>query len=136
MEDEEYELVALSPVRRLEKRVDAVEKKSLSQETMKEVLEIIRSNQEIVEDIVKVNSEMISRVSDLARGVDVLMAKVNDFMSRIEIAAGEEQEKKTEETAKAPEIGKEAGERISKLEKRLNALIMSNLTKQKMIRRV
>lgn len=135
MEEDEYELVPLSPVRRLEKRMDTMEKSSASQQMLKEVLDIIKSNQEIVEDIVKVNSEMISRVSELAGDVNMLMEKVNDFITRIEVVAGEEEKKEepAEGAAKLADVEKKLDEKLTKLEKRVNALVISSLSKQRLL---
>ncbi|MBI2232469.1 MAG: hypothetical protein HYU56_00990 [Candidatus Aenigmarchaeota archaeon] len=134
MDEEEYELVPLSPIRRLERKMEVVEKRTISHETIREVLEIIKSNQELVEDIVKVNSEMISRVSDLAENVNMLIVKVNDFVSRIEIAASEESGKQTETPENTSDADKKMDERLMKLEKRVNAVILSSLAKQKIAR--
>lgn len=134
MDEEEYELVPLSPIRRLERKMEVVEKRTISHETIREVLEIIKSNQELVEDIVKVNSEMISRVSDLAENVNMLIVKVNDFVSRIEIAASEEGGKQTETPENTSDADKKTDERLAKLEKRVNAVILSSLAKQKITR--
>ena len=134
MDEEEYELVPLSPIRRLERKMEVVEKRTISHETIREVLEIIKSNQELVEDIVKVNSEMISRVSDLAENVNMLIVKVNDFVSRIEIAASEEGGKQTETPENTSDADKKMDERLMKLEKRVNAVILSSLAKQKIAR--
>ncbi|MBS3053024.1 MAG: hypothetical protein J4469_00830 [Candidatus Aenigmarchaeota archaeon] len=134
MDEEEYELVPLSPIRRLERKMEVVEKRTISHETIREVLEIIKSNQELVEDIVKVNSEMISRVSDLAENVNMLIVKVNDFVSRIEIAASEESGKQTEIPENTSDADKKMDERLMKLEKRVNAVILSSLAKQKIAR--
>lgn len=133
IEEEEYELVPLSPIRRLERRMELIEKKTISQETIKDVLDIIKSNQELVEDIVKVNSEMIRRVSDMTDNVNMLIAKVNDFVSRIEIAAAEETSKQPE-SAESGDAEKRLDERLAKLEKRVNAVILSSLGKQKIAR--
>jgi len=137
-DEEEYELIPLSPIRRLERKVEIMEKRGTSQDILKEVMDIVRSNQEIVEDIVKVNSEMISRVSELANSVNMLMAKVNDFISRVEVAAGEEKEETTETTGAADkwaEIERRFSERLDKMEKRVNALLLSSMARQKLVAR-
>ena len=136
MEDE-YELIPLNPIRRLEKKIETIEKHTASQETIKEVIDIIKSNQEIVEDIVKVNSEMISRVSDLSNDVKELMKRVNDFVSRVEITAAEQEEKKekAEDAVKTSNLEKLMNERLDKIERRVNAIILSSMNRQKLMKR-
>ena len=78
MEDE-YELIPLNPIRRLEKKIETIEKHTASQETIKEVIDIIKSNQEIVElpvdrlrpaeqaAVVQIQAHHLDDLFDLAR---------------------------------------------------------------------
>ena len=122
--EEEYELVPLNPVRRLEKRVARIEKTGTSSDTTKELLDIVRVNQTVIEEVVKIDSEMIKRVSELSDAVGKMLEKMNEFFGRIEVA-GEQ----THETG-SPEIAKKVDERLVKLEKRVNALLLSAMSKQ------
>ncbi len=127
--EEEYEMVPLGPVRRLERRIEKVEKAGTSVDFMKEMLEIVRSNQGVIEEIVKIDGEMIKRASELSDTVNSLANRMNEFMSRIEVAgAGESVEK----VANTEELEKRMDERLAKLEKRVNTLILSTLSKSKM----
>jgi uncharacterized coiled-coil protein SlyX len=116
--EEEYELVPLSPIRRMERRMEKLEKAGTSTDMIKELIEVVKTNQQIVDDVVKINSEMIKRVSELSESVSKAASKMDDFMSRIETTGGNEapvqQEQNTELQAK-----------IEKLEKKLNSMITS-----------
>jgi len=123
---EEYEIIPINPIRRLEKRVESIEKSGSSAETVKELVDIVRANQRVVDDIVKVNSDMMNKVSVLTASVNNMSDKINDFMSRIEIT-GESEPAATGETYKDLEekLEDKLDARLSKLEKRVNALILS-----------
>jgi len=122
MEDE-YELVPLSPIRRLEKRVERVERSAGSGELIKDLIDVVRTNQQIVDEIVKINSEMINRVTELSTGVTELTARINDFMERLEVV---------ESSAPA---APQKDERIEKMEKKLNALLLQTMAKRRMAQR-
>jgi division protein CdvB (Snf7/Vps24/ESCRT-III family) len=129
MEEEEFELVPLNPIRRMEKRVDRLEKSGLSTEMIKELVDVVKTNQEVVDSIVKVNSEMINKVSELSANVSQLVAKMNDFMSRIEVVSeGKEGTPEEVKTVASDEYNK----RLDKLEKRINALLLSSMAKTRM----
>lgn len=119
IEEEEYELVPVGPLRRIEKRVEKIERGGSSNEMVKELIDVVRTNQKIVDEIVKINNEMINKVSDLSGKVAELTEKMNDFLARVEI--GEPAETPVSQEQKSPEMGL----RIEKLEKRINSLLLS-----------
>lgn len=119
MEEEEYEIVPLSPIRRLEKRVDRVERSAGNSEMVKDLIDVVRTNQQIVDEIVKINSEMINRVTELSSAVTELTSRINDFMDRLEVVEASENEP-------------EKDERIEKLEKKLNTLLLQTMAKRRM----
>jgi uncharacterized coiled-coil protein SlyX len=123
--EEEYELVPLSPLRRIERRIERLEKTSVSQELNRELLEIVRANQQVVDDLVRTNSEMISRVAELSTAVNNLIAKIGDFISRIEI------EEAPIESSSVREVEQKLNERLDKLEKRINALILTTAARKR-----
>jgi len=116
MNDEEYELVPLSPIRRMEKRLERLEKSGTSNEIMKELIDIVKTNQQIVDDVVRINSEMIKRVGELSETVGKAIGKLDEFTSRIEMAEGEKQE---------PEQNTEMQAKLDRMEKRINTLLAS-----------
>ena len=126
MHEEEYELIPLSPIRKLEKRLDRVEKGGAGGDMMKELVDVVKTNQAIVEDIVKVNSEMMTKVSELSTTVAQLTEKLNDFMGKIEVV-GEEPEHRHDDAM---------DRKLEKIEKRLNAIALSNIARMKMPQKI
>ncbi len=119
MGEEEFELVPLSPIRRLEKRLDRMEGSGMSADLLKELMEVVKTNQQVVDDVVRINSQMIGRVSDLSIAVSELTGRMNDFINRLEVGGEEpaKEEKKEEDT--------KMNERLTKLEKRINMLLVA-----------
>lgn len=120
--EEDYELVPLNPIRRLEKRVERVERSAGSGELIKDLIDVVRTNQQIVDEIVKINSEMINRVTELSTAVTELTARINDFMERLEVESS------------AP-AAPQKDERVEKMEKKLNALLLQTMAKRRMAAR-
>ncbi|MBI4174188.1 MAG: hypothetical protein HY517_00960, partial [Candidatus Aenigmarchaeota archaeon] len=112
-----------------EKRVEKIEKGGTSNEMVKELVDVVRTNQKIIDEVVKINSEMINKVSDLSAKVTELTEKMNDFLQRVEIGEHQETAPVAAEERRAPENE----ERIQKLEKRINSLLLSTM-KAKQIR--
>ncbi len=119
MEEDEYELVPMSPIRRLERRMERVEKTGSGVDTTRELIEIVRANQSVIDEIVKINSDMMKKITDLINNVNELTAKINDFMGRIEFSNEE------------PKEDAHTNERLEKLEKRLNALLLSSVARSR-----
>jgi len=114
---EEYELIPMDPIRRVERRIERLEKSGSGNETIRELTDIVRANQHVIDDVVKINSDIVKRVSDLLTSVDTLTGKLNEFMNRIEVSSTGTEGK--------DEVVEKVDERLSKLEKRLNALLLS-----------
>jgi len=73
-------------------------------------------SEQSIEEVIKLNSEMIQRVSNLARSVSELTDRVNEMIVRIQTATPEE---------------RELSQRVDKLEKRLNAFIITVMTRRR-----
>ncbi len=114
MHEEEYELVPLNPIRRVEKRLERLEKAGTGNEIMKELIDIVKTNQQIVDDVVRINSEMIKRVGELSETVGKSISKLDEFTSRIEMVEGENQQ---------PEQNTEMQAKLDRLEKRINTML-------------
>ena len=126
MADDEYELIPLSPIRRMEKRLERLERTGTANETIKELTEIVRANQSVIDSVVKFNAEILSKVSDMVTSVNAMTSKMGDFISRIEVASGGAQQEGGE-AAQSNELEQRVDERLSKLEKRVNAMILSTM---------
>ena len=104
---EEYELIPLSPLRRLEKRIEQLETASPGanvQEIFKEVIDIVRMNQEIVDELAKANDALRIEISKLPSKMDDLINNLNELISFIKASATEEISSNTESFG--PIIGK------------------------------
>lgn len=121
--EEDYELVPVGPIRRIERRMEQLEQ-SGGAEATKTLMEVIRSNQTIVDEMIKVNSDLVDRVSKLMESVSSLSEDLKDFMNRLEIANSEEGE---ETTKKGGENVEKIKEKMEKMEKRLNSLILTTM---------
>jgi hypothetical protein len=93
MVDEEYEVIPTSPIRRLEKRLEKMEDVSSSsqvQKLMEQVIELVKSNQRIIDDVVKANAELREELTRIPGKMDKLIATVGDFVDILKAASEEE----------------------------------------------
>ncbi len=126
MNEEEYELIPVSPLRKMEKRLDRLEKSGSGTEMVKELIDVVRTNQRIVDEVVKINSEMINRVSELSSNVTQLTGKMSNFLERVEITEmNQEKAKSEDEEEEETTTPSDVEDRIQKLEKRINAMLLS-----------
>src|SRR3989344_5356972 len=120
--DDEYELVPLSPIRRLEKRMEKVERSGTSQDTIHDLVEVVRANQHVIDDVVKMNSEMFNKVTDLVTKVNTMTEKMTEFLERLEVSGENEQ------PTTANDESRKFEEKISRMEKKINSLILSGVS--------
>ncbi|MBI2971230.1 MAG: hypothetical protein HYY37_02300 [Candidatus Aenigmarchaeota archaeon] len=125
--EEEYEIIPVSPIRRIERRLERLERIGTGSESNKELIEIVKANQHVIDDMVRINSEMMSRMSSLLESVHTMTGKVNEFMSRIEVAG----EKPSENSEESKDLERKMDERLVKLEKRVNAMLLTAIAKRK-----
>ena len=125
--EEEFELVPINPLRKIENRIDKLESSGLNSGLIKELIEISKTNQNVIEDLTKLNTEMITKVSDLSVSVNNVIDKIENFIERIELTP------EREEPSRDVEEGKKLDERLEKLEKRINALALYVMPKKKEI---
>jgi Mg2+ and Co2+ transporter CorA len=94
MSTEEYEVIPTSPIRRLEKRLEKMEDTSSTsqvQKLMEQVIELIKSNQRIIDDVVKANTELRDEMAKIPGKVDKLLDGMNEFMDLLRLASEEEE---------------------------------------------
>lgn len=92
-DEHEYELIPVSPLRRLERRMDDVEKQSggpNSKEFYRELVEIIRMNQQLVDELAKANDALRIELSRLPSRLEDMIAKLEELISFIKASAGED----------------------------------------------
>lgn len=113
-EKEEFELVPMSPIRRLEKRIEQLEStKGVDiKEFFRELVEIVRMNQQLVDQLAKADDALRIEISKLPGRIDDLIGNLNELLAFVKASA-------TEETGVAPESFKP-------LIKKMDALIEGN----------
>jgi predicted transcriptional regulator len=92
-DEDEYEIIPTSPVRRIEKRIDKLEQGSYPNEVRKlieQVVELIKSNQKIIDDSIRANNELRAELSKIPDSITNLVNHMNDFMKLLEESATEE----------------------------------------------
>ncbi|MFH1420431.1 MAG: hypothetical protein ABIG30_00510 [Candidatus Aenigmatarchaeota archaeon] len=122
--EEEYELVPVSPIRRMERRMGELEKMKGGGEINKELLDMARINQEVVDDLVKTNSKLATKMAEMIDSVEKLTEKISAFIDRVEVVG--------EEPSASHEHDQQLNDKLGKLEKRLNALIVSRASPRPM----
>ena len=81
------------------------------------------TSEQIVEEVVKLNIEIIRRVSDLTASISELTTRVNDMMTQMKTATPEDKEK-------YKEIESKLAVRVDRLEKRLNSYILMTMPRR------
>ena len=89
---EEYELVPMSPLRRMEKRIELLEQSGSmdDKEFYREMVDIIRMNQQIVDEIAKANDALRIEISKLPARMDELISHLKELISFIKASVSEE----------------------------------------------
>jgi pyruvate formate-lyase activating enzyme-like uncharacterized protein len=89
---DEYELVPMSPLRRLEKRIDLLEQSGTmdGKEFYREMVDIIRMNQQIVDELAKANDALRIEISKLPSRMEELVSNMKELISFIKAAASAE----------------------------------------------
>ncbi|MEM7826527.1 MAG: hypothetical protein QW451_02785 [Candidatus Aenigmatarchaeota archaeon] len=106
--NEEYEIIPLSPLRRLEKRIEKLEAVSPAvdvKEIFKEVVNVMRMNQEIVSELSKANDAVRFELSKLTTKLEDLTDKLDELISFIKAAASEESLQPVNDTKLLERIG-------------------------------
>ena len=86
----EFELVPLSPIRRMEKRLEDIEKKAggfSGQEIYKELIDIVRLNQQLVDELAKSNDALRIELARLPSRLEDLVKKVDELVTFIRASA-------------------------------------------------
>ncbi len=91
-EREEYELIPISPLRRLEKRIDELEQSPGVdvREFFHELVDIVRMNQQLVDELVKTNDALRVELSRLPGKIEDLIRILSELISYIRASATEE----------------------------------------------
>jgi len=110
MEDEEtYEVIPASPIRKLEKRMGMLESSSSTSEVQRlieQIIELIKSNQRIIDDVVKSDSELRSEISRLPGEIKDLVERMDEFLGILKATATEENSEDMSKDAMTPFVEK------------------------------
>jgi hypothetical protein len=89
---EEFELIPMTPIRRLEKRMEQIESNagSSNRDFMKDLLDIVRMNQQIVDELAKSNDALRIELSKLPVRLEELINDIHELLSYIKASATEE----------------------------------------------
>ena len=91
--EEEYEVIPTSPIRNLEKRLSKMETTTTASEIrrlIEQIIELIKSNQRIIDDVVKADAELRHELSAIPGKMDELIANINEFIDILKASASEE----------------------------------------------
>ncbi len=131
--EEEFELVPMSPIRRLEKKIKQLEANS-SGEVLKELVDVVKTNQKIVDDLVRINSSAIKEMSEINISLKMLIERLDSFLDRIDVSASEPSNQLMEkinqlieQNSKMNEAYEELSEKLEKMEKRVNAILLTRM---------
>jgi hypothetical protein len=92
-EMESYEIIPVTPLKKLEKRVEQVETAGTMpqlQSLINQIIELIRSNQKIVNDVIQANAELRNELSKIPPKIDELTTTMKGFINMVEAAGKEE----------------------------------------------
>lgn len=126
-EDISYEIIPVTPIKKLEERMERIESTGSTpqlQNLINQIIELIRGNQKIVNDVIQANAELKNELSKLPSKIDELIDTMNNFLSLIEAAGKEE----TETTPQQPSADafKPITDELKKISEQNQKLIESN----------
>lgn len=90
--DEEFELIPISPMRRLERRLEKMEStKGVDvKEFFGQLVDIVKMNQQLVDELAKANDSLRIEISKLPGKLDELINDLNELLAFIKASAGAE----------------------------------------------
>jgi len=90
----------MSPIRRLERRIDKIESTTGNQELIREIIDIVRMNQQMVDELAKSNDALRIELAKLPAKIDELVASMKEIISFIKSSGEEENVGITKEAMK------------------------------------
>jgi methyl-accepting chemotaxis protein len=120
---ETYEIIPVTPLKKLEKRLDKLEGGGTVpqlQSLINQIIELIRSNQKIVNDVIQANAELKNEIAKLPSKIDEMTNSMKSFISLIE-AAGKE-----ETSTPGPDTMKPVTEQLKKMVEQNQRILESN----------
>jgi len=117
MASEEFEVIPLAPVRRLEKELAELRKqvKTTDESSLfTQVVDILKTNQQIVDTMSSRQSELIQKIDQTHQRMDKLCNTLDELVDAL-IEAAEEEVKKEEKSEKLDQIADQNAALISSL---------------------
>ncbi|MFB6089406.1 MAG: hypothetical protein ABEK36_06515 [Candidatus Aenigmatarchaeota archaeon] len=91
--DDEYEVVPMGPIKKLEKRIDKIEGRRSNSDVkmlIRDVMDLMKSNQNLVDEIVKADDQLREELSKTRSKIDDVIGMWQDFIEIMkEAGAGE-----------------------------------------------
>lgn len=116
-DDHEYELIPISPLRKIEKRLESIEGTRSnfdSKDFYHELVEIIRMNQQLVDELAKANDALRIELSRLPSRLEDMISKLDELISYIKSSATE------------PESSHESNEEMKSMIGKMTEILESN----------
>ncbi|MFB6242174.1 MAG: hypothetical protein ABEJ36_05245 [Candidatus Nanosalina sp.] len=140
MDDDDYEVIPMGPIRKLERRVEDLQEQqeqaeqaggggSANEELVRDILDIMKSNQKIVNDMTESTHELRNSVEDLTNKMDSVIDNMNEFMDLLNQASEMDMEGEIAgniENRVADAIGDKMGDMVEEV-KGSNEKIAENL---------
>lgn len=91
--EEEYEIVPVSPLRKLEKKIEMLESSSILgvKEILGEMRDIMKMSHEIIRELSKANDALRIEVMKLVDRIEKLTEEMEEFLSFLKEISGEEE---------------------------------------------
>jgi len=129
MDDDDYEVIPLGPIRKLERRVEDLQEQqkqaeqaggrgSANEELVRDILDIMKSNQKIVNDMTESTHELRNSVEDLTNKMDSVIDNMNSVMDLLNQASEMDMEGEVAgdiETRVADAIGDKMDEMVNEV---------------------
>jgi len=126
-DDVAYEIIPVTPIKKLQERIEKIESTRTTpdlQNLINQIIELIRNNQKIVNDVIQANADLKNELSKLPPKIDELLSTINNFLSLVEAAGKEEITAKPSEPK--PDVFKPMVEELKKISDQNKKLIESN----------
>lgn len=127
--DEEYELVPVTPIRRLEKEIEKLKKKGLGEDSVSSgSVEALQSIRKIVEETFKANNALLKETSSMIKKLSKTNESLNELINMLKEAsksAIEESASKTKTPLKNKKRTTE-NEKLKQLRSRFEELLDQN----------
>ncbi len=91
--EEEYEVVPITPLRRLEERIKRIEMSTVIpqiQSLITQIIELIKTNQRLVDDMLRANNSLREELERTANKIEKLSKSMEELLEMIKAASAEE----------------------------------------------